>query len=884
MNSTRFAPSIEDFEEISRDPSDETYSVTRLSSGAFLLSPASFTEVTSLNQRESQAHRAIVAQFREALISKYGKAIVNVVFNASTSQGGPVVLTLKTIKEVLSRAEQTKEEKSKALLASPHITTKRGSRKQSRVSFSPNSEEQEPNEPRRRSGQRGWDFLKKAVKKQEGPFSKGLDHGGAVNMQEVVNEAIDAEAPFKERQEASRAADLLRERGLSQLNQIEEEQTERLKDIEKEARAEKKRIKDQAGMGRVTGNIAFAATRRQQERAVDQAASHQKIEACLEFNYPRHNAEKKIIASYLQRRAVVLREESQQTTSNYINSLNESAVCLIRSVEAAKNQSHETLSDEILLLTMKARSLVEALQFFVLAAGAQEAISAARLDLIAAAALLRQEGISPGGEGEKLLHSAQRILSSSMIAFDFAQAQSPRVAAMVAEKNSTTIRRALEKVQRRIKQNQEIIKSPETSATRKDEAREKLGALEQISKSFRYALFAYEQLGDENEIEVIAGPLFPLKEKMEKELIELQGKLADSEHVLDKRINTLLQSQHEVLMEIAENLEAAHTQPANPSEFLDELDSLRGEQNSDKIVGANGKIFLTENRGTSLSQGSAASNFSSALQTEFSEEERREWVEGIQLIRFGLCRNFNIRAVQRFDDEFGDKIQAENSLTVGELKEFLEAEKEFHASSHFLSPPEDVVDFMERLNRADGNKIVKWDERTMTFNPFAGGSTGVEEVNPEEVNKREIADGRAQARRAIENIFTNLSLPEEKVSEILARFDMQFPSIDLNSPTRITTEELNKLTVEELRSFIQREMEGRSDEGELWMKYLTPDRINATIIGGFTALGSAAVGHIVNSQISAAALASIGVGALTLIPPLLYLNYLSNRRAAAVAR
>ena len=59
--------------------------------------------------------------------------------------------------------------------------------------------------------------------------------------------------------------------------------------------------------------------------------------------------------------------------------------------------------------------------------------------------------------------------------------------------------------------------------------------------------------------------------------------------------------------------------------------------------------------------------------------------------------------------------------------------------------------------------------------------------------------------------------------------------------------------------------------------------MNAVVAGGFTGLGSTAIAHIANSQLSIAALAPIGLGAMALIPPLLYLNYLRSVRAEQAA-
>ena len=215
----------------------------------------------------------------------------------------------------------------------------------------------------------------------------------------------------------------------------------------------------------------------------------------------------------------------------------------------------------------------------------------------------------------------------------------------------------------------------------------------------------------------------------------------------------------------------------------------------------------------------------------FSEEIRTGWMNGIDLIRFGLCRNFNIHAVRRFDLYFQTKIEMNNSLHVSELKTFLEGEKKFHTSSHFLSPLDCMDDLMERLNSAEADKIIKWDEKTMTFNPFAGEASGLEIKESTALNEEEIKAGRDHAREAIRNIFKMRLLEDEK---ILHRFDIQFPHNDMK-----------KLTVGAFRDFIEREKkEEYLDEGSCWNRYTSPFFINGVLYGLGSALASAVVAII----------------------------------------
>lgn len=842
---------LQNFQEMSSDLDIEDHHIlTKLESGAFLVkSPiASAREVTGSD------HRGIVEDFKNALIEKYGDKIAEHVFLAHTKEAEVSGLTFRKIRHVIQEAEknwklQQDQQPERGALDGT------GSRFSLGSAGALGEDVVEDKGPRRRSIE-WWNIVRNGVVKK-GMSTEQRSKGPAMRMGDVVVQAVAQEAPFKARREATQAANELRERGFSMLHEIETKTQEELEKVESTCTSQYDRIRTKAAVARAIGNFPDAATERKKRSEVTKAAFHGQVEVFFQAEYPRNHAERRIVSSFLRRRYFLSRVLERNQTCVALEEIDKISTDLLTSIAAEENRS-----DEISLLTMVTLRVAEAMQFFVLGCGTQNAIRTATMDLAAAKRLLTEARI--GGNDQSLFSGPLQLLDSASNAFYFAQSQSPRVAVAEAQKNATAIRNALEAIKQRIKLNKGLLDSVETDSAGKEKATERVKMLEKISKSLEIAAFAYEQLRDENEIERTTGQLLSLKERIETRITNLTD--LNSRNMTNSRSMILIVSALEALynnfLTLAETLEDEYSQPQNPSEFLDELDQIKEEQNRDKIIGANGKIALFENKDLSrsfaLEKASSASSSSAA--PVFSDEEKKAWREGIDLIRFGLCRNFNIRAVQRFDEEFQDKFVEGNSLSVGELKTFITKEKVLHASSHFMSPPDDIEDFMERLSRAEENKVVKWDERTMSFNPFAGDLPGLEEGDSREIDKQEIAAGRAQARKAIENIFTKASVPEEEMTEILERFDLQFPPIDLQSQERITAAELGKLTVRELRSFIEKETAGTNVDSRSFLSrfVITSKMLEGANYGIGSVLAAAVAGALLHTYIPLAIHAAPG--------------------------
>ncbi len=846
-------PLIEFEDVINHSKVPEEYILRKLPLGTYLATERPTVSVTE----GDSAHRGIIEDFKRALEEKYGYHVIEDVFSSFNQEPLQSALTIKTIRQVISEAEERCHDQT---------PLKSGGRNLSSVE----SPVADTNTMQEGGARRRSQRFRLSLSKNQGtplksnPYSKALDLVASEDLEK-------SRGWLRERSDTIAEADRLRTEGTSDLNAIEQNREVQLNEIQKEYDLRCQAI-TKAARNHVRGipSVIYVQNGKDKELTKKELTKQKKdkqVKCFFESELRRNKAQKQIIDSFLLRRCFILDPSYNNYTDNSLRQINEIAVDLFISMSGKEN-----LPYEISCLTIETMRVAEAIQFFVLGYETQNIIDVAKKNLIQAKSLVIEDIDYSQGGLEELFKSTQQLLDSASVSFHFAEAQSPRVATAMAEKNATTIQKTLDSIKVRITRNESIKASSETSASYKTTTTKKIEDLSRISESLQTAVFAYEQLRDENEIEKITGPLLSLKEKIEARILELSPKSPNSESI--SLIFSALNNLHKIFMPLAEKLEKEHSQPQNPSEFLDELNRLTEYQNSDKIIGANGKIALLEDGDTSSASSSSALD-------NISEVERKSYREGIDLIRLGLCRNFNIRAVERFDEEFKDQFKGGNSLRVGELKEFIEREKMLHESSHFLSPPNDIEDFIERLNRAEKNKVVKWDERTMKFNPFAGELAGIEEGDPLDINKKEIADGRAQARNAIANIFAADSVPEAKITEILARFDAEFPPINVESQTRIGAEELEKLTVGKLRSFINSELKGTNlNEPEGWGTSLTRERINALIMGGFSGLGGTVVAHIANNQFSAAALSGIGVSSLALIPPLLYLNYLRTREAA----
>jgi len=170
--------------------------------------------------------------------------------------------------------------------------------------------------------------------------------------------------------------------------------------------------------------------------------------------------------------------------------------------------------------------------------------------------------------------------------------------------------------------------------------------------------------------------------------------------------------------------------------------------------------------------------------------------EGINLARLAVFRDFGARGLQRFDAHFHDKIaalespDAQNFLTIGELKKFIAAEDPINPSAFYLSSAHSIAELIfAESDPTEDNKIVKSDGTS--FNVFS--KTAPTETTFRE--DQETAEGITATRTALKEFFKDL--PPELRQGILNRFDAKFKTAEQKTP----------LTVEALRSFIKTEIE-----------------------------------------------------------------------------
>ena len=164
--------------------------------------------------------------------------------------------------------------------------------------------------------------------------------------------------------------------------------------------------------------------------------------------------------------------------------------------------------------------------------------------------------------------------------------------------------------------------------------------------------------------------------------------------------------------------------------------------------------------------------------------------EGINLVRLAVVRDFGSRGLQRFDAHFYEKIvalespDAQNFLTIEELKEFIQAEDQINQSAFYLSSAELIF---EESDPAEDSKLLK--ANGTSFNPFSKTAPNKATLREDQ----ETAEGVTATRAALKEFFKDL--PGELRQSILNQFDGKFKTAK------------TPLTVGELRSFIKKEIE-----------------------------------------------------------------------------
>lgn len=171
-------------------------------------------------------------------------------------------------------------------------------------------------------------------------------------------------------------------------------------------------------------------------------------------------------------------------------------------------------------------------------------------------------------------------------------------------------------------------------------------------------------------------------------------------------------------------------------------------------------------------------------------------LEGLQLLRLVVFRNYGAKGTFRFDQQFGTALKLRNPLTVGELIDFIDRieKEEPHLKGYYLSSAQSLQELIVSGSQDEHDaKIVKVEPSSFTFN---------QQENLKEESLSDLQEKKATleaVKKTVKDFLKNL--PSEKQEQSLQRFVIKFENKKEEGKQGLP------LTVKNLRSFLTAEIE-----------------------------------------------------------------------------
>lgn len=417
--------------------------------------------------------------------------------------------------------------------------------------------------------------------------------------------------------------------------------------------------------------------------------------------------------------------------------------------------------------------------------------------------------------------AAQELLENSKAQFSLMETTPEGETIHAAAKSAKTIDEQAQKIKTEKEKSLES-EVTETATSSEPQLFAEIAKMKDLHDCLLNTMLSYREIQDEAWIEKQCGNL----NKLHDRLISAMSAISKN----DLRLNADENTHHPSLLTTILNrkefeIDSPLLQPESPLEFLDTLLTLDQALHNDRIIGTHGKIALEK--------------ITNAAQGNFTDQTRREWMAGINLIRRAICITRGIEVLNAFDGEFWKKIKESNSLKVHEVFNFL-----FHSDgqlkyprSFFVDPNMSHEDFLKMLlafhsdDSSPFDKIIKIDQATLDFNPFSKKPLNPvrEEITAASLRQREA--GFQYVRKALAAAFPEASLTNEQLEEVLQKFDTAFK----------VTPEGPFLTLESTRTFIEQEREvlrARSCWKKYVVGYFHQEEIQNMINGFYYSIGA----------------------------------------------
>jgi hypothetical protein len=376
---------------------------------------------------------------------------------------------------------------------------------------------------------------------------------------------------------------------------------------------------------------------------------------------------------------------------------------------------------------------------------------------------VQQETLNNKFSSSRLAPPLQKMLTQKRADFLLAEALSPLIAENAAQQNAISLSGEATELLDAIKfsEGQLTIVRPQD----KSELSSNIQDLKSLYLATLTAVKAYKYLADE----------YSCKTKdtshWNHSVKELCNAILENESTIDNSFRHMTETEKSIMKSLYELVEMPTTTKdssikAYDLHFVSQLDQFTSEEDLYLILGSKGQIKIAP-----------------PTSEDFSDTIRKEFTYGINLVRLALFRNFGAQGVKDFDKKFHDAIQADNPITVGDLKQFVNKANEQDATSYYLSSEHAASQLQSEIQirledtattRSEETPLNPNDEKIIrsegiSFNPFSDD----QKFPPQQVNQEEMTrEGIKTTKEALKSLL-NVDDPIT-LKTILDDFEQRF--------------------------------------------------------------------------------------------------------------
>ena len=520
------------------------------------------------------------------------------------------------------------------------------------------------------------------------------------------------------------------------------------------------------------------------------------------FNFRKNTSEhqKTIAGSILEKRTLRAERQVEEINQFFTESLPifDEQSSHIEATALALIDNPATASSQELSFVQQVMTATDYLRCIALVDGADDDISDASVELERvdqSLASLSDSDLPAGSRfsSQAIITKTQEALTKYRADFLLAQTESDKTAGLVAKNITSDLFQQVNALRAKAASStKESLRATEDDRAKLEE---QATTLKEFATLLESAALAYDQIADACSVEIRSIA------EMKKNFLTLRSEIA--------RSATTDKSQTDIVNALdSAGISAFDSRPDAGNIFdlniFSQLDEIGGSYKEYAISGSKGKIVLT-----------------SPPSERLSEPNRKNYNNGINLIKLAIFRDFGVYGVKRFEDRFEAKITARNPLHLDELREFISSETATHPRSCFISSRQPLEEVISAEGAANDTRVIKSDGYEPSFNPFSNTSVSESVItNETEATKQ----GIGATRKALREFLKKGGATDSKIDVIINDFNQKFTDKGDNAP----------LTIAALRSFIK-----EHDDVGLFSNLLLAHNRNRLGFALFTAFMSA---------------------------------------------